>query len=91
MTAADFAYTLERAVDPVTKFSGASALSNIKNAAEISNGSMSASSLGVTASGNRLEVELSSVDGDIIYCFAGARGYAPAEGTFSKPPRENIA
>lgn len=74
VTADDFAYTLERAVDPVTKFSGASALSNIKNAAEISNGSMSASSLGVTASGNRLEVELSSVDGDIIYCFAGPAG-----------------
>lgn len=78
----DFVFGLRRAVDPVTEFSGASALFNIINAPQILNGEASADTLGVSCRDNTLEISLSSPDDDIIYCFAGPAGMPCREDAF---------
>ena len=61
VTAADFVYAWQRAVDPATKSQYAYLFSGIKNADAIIAGKKPASSLGVSAQGNTLTVHLSHV------------------------------
>lgn len=74
VTAADFVFNLQRAIDPKTNAVCAISLQSIKNAAEIISGALPADKLGVTASGNKLTVTLVKPDNNLLRTLSGVAG-----------------
>ncbi len=73
VTAHDFVFGFQRAVDPKTTAPNAELLFSIKNAEKISNGEMNVSALGVTATDDyTLQIELQEKDNNLLYTLTTA-------------------